>query len=299
MTAKYAANTISGYNASPPSDDDTVAAANLVEWQKHLDKIGDPIKVLTESVDTAIQNELNRETVRKTASYSVQATDYNKVIEFSDITATSFCFLSFISNYPAGFQVTIRNLNGGYKLSLDASGSELIDSSGTISMGFGDCITVMINNAKSGWLIIERSAIYNSPVRATLNSNQAISLNSLTKVAYDVADIDLFGHFDVSNSYWVPPGANVVRITAQTSWSSLVAGDHLYMYIYLSSNILLRSEIYATGTEETQVMEYVGGFTQGQEIHISVLNATRGTSSIVGDPLKTFVQIDSLGAYLA
>lgn len=45
----FTAPTIAGYNASPPPDDGSQVAANQVEWDKHIEKIGDPIKTLTES----------------------------------------------------------------------------------------------------------------------------------------------------------------------------------------------------------------------------------------------------------
>lgn len=52
-TNPYTSQSISGYNANPPPDDDTTGSGNQVEWQKHLDKIGDPNKNLSEGIDTA------------------------------------------------------------------------------------------------------------------------------------------------------------------------------------------------------------------------------------------------------
>lgn len=52
-TNTYTSQTISGYNASPPPDDGSQSAANQLEWQKHIDKIGDPLKTLAESIDSA------------------------------------------------------------------------------------------------------------------------------------------------------------------------------------------------------------------------------------------------------
>lgn len=53
-TTPYTSQSISGYNSSPPTDDGAQTAANQVAWSKHKTKIGDPIKTLTESVNSAL-----------------------------------------------------------------------------------------------------------------------------------------------------------------------------------------------------------------------------------------------------
>jgi hypothetical protein len=54
MPNPYATEAISGFNASPPPDDGTEVAANEVEWQKHIDKIGAPLKQAVENIDTKL-----------------------------------------------------------------------------------------------------------------------------------------------------------------------------------------------------------------------------------------------------
>lgn len=48
----YTSQSISGYNSSPPPDDGSQTAANKVEWAKHKEKIGDPLKALAEAVNS-------------------------------------------------------------------------------------------------------------------------------------------------------------------------------------------------------------------------------------------------------
>ncbi len=50
----YTSISISGYNSSPPPDDGSQVSANEIVWQKHLDKIGDPLKTLAEAIDAAL-----------------------------------------------------------------------------------------------------------------------------------------------------------------------------------------------------------------------------------------------------
>jgi len=51
--------TLSGYNSSPPPDDGTTVTANQVTWAKHKDKLGDPLKTFTESMNTNLTSTFN------------------------------------------------------------------------------------------------------------------------------------------------------------------------------------------------------------------------------------------------
>lgn len=51
--ASYTPPTITGYNASPPPDDGSESGNNEVAWDKHINKIGDPIKDFSEAIDSA------------------------------------------------------------------------------------------------------------------------------------------------------------------------------------------------------------------------------------------------------
>ncbi len=47
----YDTQAIAGYNDSPPPDDGSTSAANLVTWQFHVDKLGDPVRSLAQSIN--------------------------------------------------------------------------------------------------------------------------------------------------------------------------------------------------------------------------------------------------------
>jgi hypothetical protein len=57
--ALYTPPTLSGYNSSPPPDDGTTVTANQVTWSKHKDKLGDPLKTFTESMNTNLTSTFN------------------------------------------------------------------------------------------------------------------------------------------------------------------------------------------------------------------------------------------------
>ena len=51
--AYYTSPSIVGYNDNPPSNDGVETPSNLVDWDKHIDEIGDPLKAYIDSVNTA------------------------------------------------------------------------------------------------------------------------------------------------------------------------------------------------------------------------------------------------------
>lgn len=50
----YTSVSISGYNSNPPADDASQVASNQLTWAKHKDKLGDPLKNLSESINTNV-----------------------------------------------------------------------------------------------------------------------------------------------------------------------------------------------------------------------------------------------------
>lgn len=59
----FAPPTVTGFNANPPEDDGTAAASNEVEWQKHLDKIGSPLKTAIEALMTELTRWIDNDAV--------------------------------------------------------------------------------------------------------------------------------------------------------------------------------------------------------------------------------------------
>jgi len=54
MTNFYTPPTLTGYNQSPPVNDGTQVSQNLVNWDTHTGKIGDPLKDFSESINTQL-----------------------------------------------------------------------------------------------------------------------------------------------------------------------------------------------------------------------------------------------------
>ena len=60
MPITYTSQTIASYNASPPADDGTTATTNEVTWAGIKTKLADPIKTLSEAINTEIINLASR-----------------------------------------------------------------------------------------------------------------------------------------------------------------------------------------------------------------------------------------------
>ena len=58
-TSPYTSQAISGYLATPPADDGTRVDSNKVEWAKHVDKIGDPIKNRQDGINSQVVSAFN------------------------------------------------------------------------------------------------------------------------------------------------------------------------------------------------------------------------------------------------
>lgn len=54
-TINYSKPTVSGYNASPPPDDDSTGSNNQVSWAKHKNKIGDPLLNYINAINNEVQ----------------------------------------------------------------------------------------------------------------------------------------------------------------------------------------------------------------------------------------------------
>lgn len=52
----YTQVSITGYNANPPDDDGSQVASNEIEWAKHKDKLGDPLKTAVEAINTNVNS---------------------------------------------------------------------------------------------------------------------------------------------------------------------------------------------------------------------------------------------------
>ena len=163
MGTKYPTQSISGYNATPPPDDGSQVAANVVEWDKHKTKLGDPLKNLAEGMNTALVEHFDVGPDSKIGNYNAGPGDYNTVLEFngSSLTAT----LPTAASVGAGYFVSIKNVNST-SLTVDVSGGGTIDGSASISLGENGFTTFMVNNGATEYMTVGGQAGFGSGLAA-------------------------------------------------------------------------------------------------------------------------------------
>lgn len=112
MGSKYSTTAIAGFNAAPPPDDASVSASNQLQWAKHINKIGTPLKDLAESINTKLVTFTDFGSRSVTVSDSTAATDHMKTVEIAS-TATSGVTISLADavTMTAGYIVTVKNLS--------------------------------------------------------------------------------------------------------------------------------------------------------------------------------------------
>mgnify|MGYP005817360219 CR=1 FL=1 len=106
MGTKFSTVSRSGYNASPPADDGTVAASNQVNWSKHKTKLSDPIADQVDSLQTALTSHFNQGPDAKSTNYTTVAGDYNKVL---NVTAGVTISLISVASVSTGYRVYVYN----------------------------------------------------------------------------------------------------------------------------------------------------------------------------------------------
>lgn len=83
-TNPYTSQSISGYNSDPPPDDGTTGSDNLVTWAKHKTKLADPIKTLSEAINSQLTTAFAK-TVNADAG---ERNQLNSSVAFAWATAT-------------------------------------------------------------------------------------------------------------------------------------------------------------------------------------------------------------------
>jgi hypothetical protein len=139
MGAPYTSVAISNYNANPPADDGSEVPSNRIDWAKHKEKLGDPLKTAVEAINTNISagfaKVIGGGGVTNTAiSYGISASDQGKLVRAtaSGITLTTPA----AATVTSPFVVALLNNSSG-TITVDGNASETIDGNASITLGAG------------------------------------------------------------------------------------------------------------------------------------------------------------------
>lgn len=123
------------YNSSPPPDDGSQVANNLVAWVKHIDKIGDPLKTFVQNVNSAIS----------AAFAKTINTDANEANQMAGSLAIAISTLTIAS----GAVTATRSVHA-----IDTEGAAATDDLDTINVGsVSDGCLLWIRMVNSGRVV--------------------------------------------------------------------------------------------------------------------------------------------------
>jgi len=151
MSNPYTSQSISGYNSSPPSDDGSQNSTNEITWAKHKTKLADPVKTLSEAINTellsAFASLFGGNISTHSTAYTVVAGDRGK---FLSVTGTTTITLLDISTAGTGFPIAIVNTGAG-TVTVDGDSAETINGAATVSLGPGACV-ILTTDGTTGWV---------------------------------------------------------------------------------------------------------------------------------------------------
>ena len=256
MGTKYASVTITGYNASPPSDDGTQDASNQLEWAKHKEKLGDPVKTGVESINTKLVTALDESVVGKADSYVITTAEHNKTVVVTTTSAGVNISLPDASTANGGFVTTVLNAaNSTNSLTVDLNTStDLLNNTtnGSLTLPIDASLTFIVNSGSNGYNIRQAhgvTVIGNALAIGGIGFNSdgvSIPDGTATKVPITHTVQDINSDFDTAtNNRFDVPNDGVYTMTGAVR----VQGGTTAMgcYIYVNGSIIAQ-DIKAGGT---------------------------------------------------
>ncbi len=212
--AVYSKVTVSGYNASPPSDDGTVSAANQLNWSKHIDKIGNPIKTAFDASETATEaafaavTPLLKTTTSKTANFTVQTSPTEAgTIYLVDATAGAItATLPAAATAAAGFAVTIKKVDSSTNIvTIDGDGAETIDGATTLTVTAQYAAVTVVSDGSEWHVGMERPAARSAVLaRPSADLTNVTGDGTLYTIVFATEIYDRNGDFDGTSTFTAP-----------------------------------------------------------------------------------------------
>lgn len=179
MVDKYVKPSISGFNSSPPPDDDSETAANAISWAGIKNKLADPIKTLLDSVNTGVDtlaDSLFGNAVRADSSGgTITTSDYGKLIK-----TTNAVTITLLTGGDAGgnFVFAFYNADSTNNLTIARNGNNINGAASNLTISPSEGGIAFCDG--TDWWVIR--AIYNSTAN-TFTFNKEIVLGASSEVS--------------------------------------------------------------------------------------------------------------------
>lgn len=158
MGSKYATQSASGYNSSPPADDGSQTASNLITWAAQKTKLADPVKTLADAINTALVTAFDYSVRQITASDNTVAGDHMKCVEIAPTVTTAVTVsLGDAATMTNNYRVFVKNSSNRNQTLTRVTGGDTIDgTAGTVTIPPGCGVLVQTNTTPNGYLVVAR-----------------------------------------------------------------------------------------------------------------------------------------------
>jgi hypothetical protein len=184
MGTRYSSQAASGYNSSPPADDGTQVASNLVTWAGVKTKLADPIKTLADAENTALVAALDLSARAISSPDTAIASDHWKTLQ---VTGSTTVTLSSAASMGAGYEVGVFNAGVGVVTVTPGNAADTINGlSASVTVSIKGTKIFRTNQALTGYNVVggydpQTATATTSVVTPLIGTDAAVSF--LVKVA--------------------------------------------------------------------------------------------------------------------
>lgn len=255
MGAKYASKSATGYNSSPPADDGSQTAANLVKWSTIKTKLADPGKTLADDINTALVAAFDYSVRSITSSDNTVAGDHMRMVEIaSTVTTAVTVSLGDAATMTTAYRTYIKNSSAISQTVGRVTVGDTIDGvAANVTLAAGTGALFEVNAAGNGY----------TSIGLKVSSSSALA-SSTTTVNVSAATAPTAGQ--------VLTATGASTATWQTAVDVLTAQQSLISYVHADLNTAHRDTIKA-GFIPAWFNQQWGGGVNGYEL----VDAATGT----------------------
>lgn len=154
MGSKYTTQASAGYNSSPPSDNGSQTASNLITWAGIKSKLADVLKTFGEAINTALVSAFDYSVRAITTSDSTVAGDHMRCVEIaSTVTTAVTVALGDASTMTNVYRVFVKNSSAINQTVSRVTGGDTVDgAAANVILPPGAGAIFQTNNGANGYI---------------------------------------------------------------------------------------------------------------------------------------------------
>lgn len=280
MGTKYATVTVSGYNATPPSDDGSVSSTNQVKWSTIKTKLPDPLKTAIEAIDAGLVAAFNYSARSITTGETVAAGDHMKTVEIAPtVSSVVTVTLPDAATMAAGYTVNIVNRTNFTAVIARATASDVLNGVAANEALFAlRAVTYKVNSTTNGYTTVDKTFAAGSQAEMEAAASAAV-FASPSNLKFHPATAKAWVTF---NTAGVVPSGGSHNVTSVTDNG---AGDFTVV-IATDMSGTSYAALCTVGDSNPPVMpgtsaKLAGSFTIASRMHDGTLTDSGGTYDVV------------------